>query len=73
MLPLDAASSMDSPQSIAQDSNGAVLSDQQLYVDGRGERDVPIRIPGGAPTKALAGFTSPDGATAASAAEIRQH
>ncbi|MER7016092.1 sugar-binding protein [Saccharopolyspora sp. NPDC000359] len=54
------------------DAGGAVLAERQLDVDGHGERTVPVQVPGGTPSKVLVGFAAPDGATAASAAEVRQ-
>ncbi|MER6993153.1 sugar-binding protein [Saccharopolyspora hirsuta] len=54
------------------DAGGAVLAERQLDVDGHGERTVPVQVHGGTPSKVLVGFAAPDGATAASAAEVRQ-
>lgn len=54
------------------DADGAVLADRQVDVAERGERSVPIAVPEGTPARVLAGFAGPDGATAASAAEVRR-
>ncbi|MEV0703697.1 sugar-binding protein [Saccharopolyspora sp. NPDC050389] len=54
----------------AVDANGAVLADQEIDVEGQGERRTTIAVPNGTPTRVLAGFTTPNGATAA-AADVR--
>jgi LmbE family N-acetylglucosaminyl deacetylase len=52
------------------DANGVVLGDQRINVDGQGNRDVQIAVRGGTPTRVLAGFGAPEGATAASAVQL---
>ncbi|QIZ38418.1 sugar-binding protein [Saccharopolyspora sp. ASAGF58] len=54
----------------ALDGNGAVLADQQLDVNDQGERNVSIKVANGTPARVLAGFTTPGGATTASATDV---
>ncbi|MEV5540509.1 sugar-binding protein [Saccharopolyspora shandongensis] len=55
----------------AVDASGAVLADQVIDVEGQGERSTTIAVPNGTPARLLAGFTTQNGATAASAVVVR--
>ncbi|GAA0517307.1 sugar-binding protein [Saccharopolyspora thermophila] len=51
------------------DAGGAVLAEQRIEVDGHGNREVRLPV-AGTPARLLAGFGTPAGATAASAADL---